>query len=72
MIYIAKPRIAHINFVTDFHIKLYESDYVYEKSHLRPFASIVTRALTDRLVKVYVPNVKIRQERINVMIVALF
>ena len=47
---------SHINFVTDFHKKLYESDYVYEKIAPQAFCEHCNKALTDRLVRGICPK----------------
>lgn len=47
---------SHINFVTDFHKKLYKSDYVYEKMSPQAFCHHCQKALTDRMVKGICPK----------------
>lgn len=47
---------SHINFVTIFHKKLYESDYIYEKTAPQAFCEQCQKVLTDRLVKGICPN----------------
>jgi len=47
---------SHIKFVTDFHKKLYESDYVYEKTAPQAFCEHCQKALTDRLVRGICPK----------------
>jgi methionyl-tRNA synthetase len=47
---------SHISFVTDFHKKLYESDYIYEKTAPQAFCEHCHKVLTDRLVKGICPN----------------
>ncbi|NLI57645.1 MAG: methionine--tRNA ligase [Clostridium sp.] len=41
----------HVNFVTDFHKKLYQSDYIHEKRAPQAFCEHCQKVLTDRLVK---------------------
>ena len=47
---------SHINFVTDFHRKLYNSDYIYEKTAPQAFCGYCQKTLTDRLVKGICPR----------------
>ncbi len=47
---------SHIDFVTDFHKKLYESDYIYEKTAPQAFCAHCQKALADRLVQGICPN----------------
>ncbi len=47
---------SHIDFVTDFHKKLYESEYTYEKTAPQAFCKHCRKALTDRLVIGICPN----------------
>ncbi len=47
---------SHICFVTNFHKKLYESDYIYEKTAPQAFCEHCQKVLTDRLVKGICPN----------------
>ena len=47
---------SHIKFVTDFHKKLYMSDYIYEKSAPQAFCKHCQKALTDRLIKGICPK----------------
>jgi methionyl-tRNA synthetase len=46
----------HVEFVKDFHKKLYESDYVYEKETLKAYCSECGRFLPDRYVKGVCPK----------------
>ena len=46
----------HIDFVTLFHKKLYESEYVYEKTVPQAFCACCKRVLTDRFVVGDCPN----------------
>lgn len=47
---------AHIDFVTEFHKKLYESDYIYEKSAPQAYCDHCSKTLTDRLVSGICPK----------------
>jgi len=47
---------THKDFVTNFHKKLYESEYIYEKTAPQAFCEHCQRTLTDRMVKGICPN----------------
>ncbi len=47
---------SHIAFVTEFHKKLYESNYVYEKTAPRAYCKYCQKVLVDRLVIGACPN----------------
>lgn len=46
----------HIDFVTEFHKSLYDSDYIYEKESNEAFCKDCNKVLTDRLVVGTCPN----------------
>ena len=50
---------SHINFVTNFHKKLYESEYIYEKTAPQAFCGKCQKVLTDRLVKGVCPECRL-------------
>lgn len=47
---------SHISFVTGFHKRLYESEYIYEKSAPEAYCKHCCKVLTDRLVTGICPN----------------
>lgn len=47
---------SHIGFVTDFHKKLYNSEYIYEKTSPQAFCEQCQKVLADRLVIGFCPN----------------
>jgi len=47
---------SHISFVTDFHKKLYKSEYIYEKTAPRAYCGNCQKVLTDRLVRGICPE----------------
>ena len=55
-LYIKTSDCSHISFVTNFHKKLYESEYIYEKTAPQAFCEHCLKVLTDRLVKGFCPN----------------
>ncbi len=46
----------HVDFVTEFHRQLYQSEYVYEKTDLQAYCKQCNQFLTDRMVEGTCPN----------------
>ena len=63
---------SHINFVTNFHKKLYESEYIYEKTAPQAFCGNARRCSPIVWLKAYALNAGLRQEPISAITAAWF